>query len=405
MLDAPTHQVYTGRTDILKNGLKKPFPVPSLDAFIGVSYAVDTVLDDETRALLDSFRDLTQYAQMFGNILDAKDRQLHFAPKSPDMEEFVHFLELKSPRFAALTKVFHTSESDAEQYIADHASISSSQKVWGLIVGDRFPSYNSESGNGASFADAEDNRIQLEVQYSIRLNHTTLPASLYNEFQKGLPDAYQRYFTSGFLSLQKEMDSFVQHKSAHAVRATAGTNLVSGSSEKVPPPAALKFLSAPMPSLGFERSDFYSQWGFITGFTIVLATLLPVSQLLKVVMHEKEAKLAETMKIMGLTSWVLDLSWFLSYLLLFFMSAIGISFVCTMSFLPRSDFSLILTLVSLLLLTEMGIAYVLTCLVSSARTATIAGPATIFLATIPKVNSISNHACENINFSHSSCNS
>jgi hypothetical protein len=201
MLQAPTKIDGVGEDvgkykNLLRDTLRKPVPVPSLDAFIGVSYAVDSVLDDETRALLESVRDLERYAQQFGNILDAKDRHLHFAPNSSDMREFVRFAELRSPRFAALTKVFHDSELDAEHRIKEHASTSSTaDRIWGLVVGETFP----------SVANA-----QLEVQYSIRLNHTTLPESLYSEVQKGLPDTYQRYFTSGFLSLQLEMNAFIQ---------------------------------------------------------------------------------------------------------------------------------------------------------------------------------------------------
>ncbi len=100
-------------------------------------------------------------------------------------------------------------------------------------------------------------------------------------------------------------------------------------------------------------------------------------------MHEKEAKLADTMRIMGLSSWVLDLSWFLTYLIIFLATAIVITITCKASFLPKSDASMVLCLVFLLLLTEMTIAYMLSCCLSSARIATIAGPSVIFLATIP----------------------
>jgi hypothetical protein len=190
--------------NLLRDTLRKPVPVPSLEAFIGVSYAVESVLDDETRALLESVRDLKQYAQQFGNILDAKDRQMHFAPNSSEMREFVRFVELRSPRFAALAKVFHDSEIDAEHRITEHASAStSSERIWGLVVGEKLPSSSHHRRH-------HDENAQLEVQYSIRLNHTTLPESLYNDVQKGLPTTYQRYFTSGFLSLQSEMNAFIQ---------------------------------------------------------------------------------------------------------------------------------------------------------------------------------------------------
>lgn len=54
---------------------------------------------------------------------------------------------------------------------------------------------------------------------------------------------------------------------------------------------------------------------------MTLAWIYSVAMIIKGVVHEKEARLKETMKIMGLSSATLWLSWFLSSFIPFLISA------------------------------------------------------------------------------------
>lgn len=74
---------------------------------------------------------------------------------------------------------------------------------------------------------------------------------------------------------------------------------------------------------------------------MTLAWIYSVAMIIKGVVHEKEARLKETMKIMGLKSATLWLSWFLSSLIPFIVSAFLLVLILKVGFISENVASLI----------------------------------------------------------------
>ena len=144
----------------------------------------------------------------------------------------------------------------------------------------------------------------MAVNYSIRLNYSTVPNTnwLIRWIARGLDTSYQRYVTSGFLSLQALVD---EHCFA----------LASDEDSAVPyaPPSTYATL-APMPTDKYGQNLFYAAVSYMLSLVLTMSQLFPVALLTKQVVLEKELRLKQTMRIMGLKDRVLDGSCWLSAL-------------------------------------------------------------------------------------------
>ena len=63
-----------------------------------------------------------------------------------------------------------------------------------------------------------------------------------------------------------------------------------------------------MPTYGFLLNTFYGQVGSLLGLVLIMSTLYPVSRLVKSVVEEKESKMKEVMKFMGIIDAMLTLT-------------------------------------------------------------------------------------------------
>jgi hypothetical protein len=61
----------------------------------------------------------------------------------------------------------------------------------------------------------------------------------------------------------------------------------------------------------------YYYLGFLLGIAMTMASLYPLSSLVKSIVEEKESKMKELMFIMGMPEWIHNLSWFITALILF----------------------------------------------------------------------------------------
>eukprot|EP01039_Chlorochromonas_danica_P006887 gene6887-7611_t len=64
----------------------------------------------------------------------------------------------------------------------------------------------------------------------------------------------------------------------------------------------------PYPTFAYDQNPFYSSVGFLLGLAMIMSTMYPMSKLAKSVVEEKELRMRELMKIMGLQDWVHQLS-------------------------------------------------------------------------------------------------
>ena len=118
--------------------------------------------------------------------------------------------------------------------------------------------------------------------------------------------------------------------------------------------------------------------------TTKVATMYPVSKLVKGVVEEKESKMREVMKIMGLRSWAHHLSWTITAFILFLWIALSTSLLCSVSFLPNSDVRLIFLFLFSFCMSEITFSFLIASFFSKAKLAAIIGPVCLFCAILPR---------------------
>ena len=155
------------------------------------------------------------------------------------------------------------------------------------------------------FNNAEDNgRWDAKVNYSIRMHHTT--GKLYNQYgrsswftQRAYPDyvptgAGRRHmYKSPFLSLQYAVDSAIIRMQTN----DPNTPIVQHTQQ--------------MPYPSYTRDIFILMIKFLIPLMIVLAFIYTAQMIVKDIVSEKEARLIECMKMMGLPPWIHWTAWFI----------------------------------------------------------------------------------------------
>ena len=203
------------------------------------------------------------------------------------------------------------------------------------------------------------------------------------------------YYFSGFLSLQQAVDNWVWEYTG----ATPAENTSSASNTTaayVDPTGGLlpqqneSLCAKPVPTMfpfpirGYEENPFYNRVGYLLGLGLVMATLYPMSRLTKEVVEEKEAKLREVMKIMGMQDAALSLSWLASGTMLFLWVAVSTWMVTTSSFLASSDKSIMFLFFLGFCLSEVTLSLLISTFFSNSKLVSISAPAILFACILPR---------------------
>jgi len=264
------------------------------------------------------FLDLVQklglgYTVSEDKIEDVCERQALAIAPSDDSEElqsvvanFEDFILENYPRLADFVEVFE-SEEDINQYVSQ-AGYSQDTAITPKI------------GSGVVFHSASP-----DWDYSVRLNFTKdsldyreaiIPSTktVTNPFLRTWKSSpgqergvYFRpyadmYMTSSFLALQLLVDEFIFNQEA--------------TDEETELP---NIRMANFPYKEFETSDFWESMAFLFAFMVVLAMMYPISNMIRAFVQEKELKLKEGMRMMGLSATAHTLSWWAHFVIFFFV--------------------------------------------------------------------------------------
>lgn len=217
--------IYSTFTDYLSG----PLPIPTFDMFVLTSRAISNAVgEDKITSLITS----SSFGQTYGNLLTLGS--LHFAPDSPEVDSLIKYLNDTTATFQSLVVRKHKSEGKAINYIQSHLE----EYAWALIV-----VHSIDSSN---------------INYEIRLNYTTLPNTneVVNWITIGLDTTYQRYYLSGFLSLQDSIDDW----------AFAYVNDLMNSTENTCRKPTT--ISMPFPTAPFDQNIFFLAVGFLLGLAM-----------------------------------------------------------------------------------------------------------------------------------------
>jgi hypothetical protein len=153
------------------------------DLYTGIGLTVRSSLGP------NNFRELNElenYLQAFGNLLTLGT--IHLSPDTAAVRDFANSSITKHGALGNAVPVrVHSDESTALDAIANQPA---GERTWALL----------------NFR----NLSAMHLDYSIRLNYSTVPNT--NEITKwlarGLDTDYQRYITSGYLTLQSLVDEY-----------------------------------------------------------------------------------------------------------------------------------------------------------------------------------------------------
>lgn len=95
------------------------------------------------------------------------------------------------------------------------------------------------------------------------------------------------------------------------------------------------------PTTKFTSNPFYDFAALVFGFFFVLTYIVPVSSLIRGLVLEKETRLREGMKMMGMTNMSYNLAWIISYVILFLFIGLLVTLVTFWNMFNHSDFFLL----------------------------------------------------------------
>ncbi|OON21313.1 ABC transporter, ATP-binding protein, partial [Opisthorchis viverrini] len=164
----------------------------------------------------------------------------------------------------------------------------------------------------------------LNMSYTIRLRNGVewSTSSLYPKFAEGKPRTFERYgsppdyYPSGFLSLQLAIDRSI-------------TRLLCGNDE---PGAFVDVNLKRMPYPPYLDDGFIPVIQRQLAFVIVLGFMFPVLHAVRSVLTEKQRRIKETLKMLGVSNGTYWCSWFLAYLSLFMVVCVALTAVLCVNF-------------------------------------------------------------------------
>ncbi|KAM9137819.1 phospholipid-transporting ATPase ABCA1 isoform 1-T2 [Pangshura tecta] len=233
------------------------------------------------------------------------------------------------------------------------------RKFWAAIV---FPEITSD-------------RVELppHVKYKIRMDIDNVERT--NKIKDGYwdpgpradPFEDMRYVWGGFVYLQDVVEQAI-------IRALTGTEKKTG------------VYVQQMPYPCYVDDIFLRVMGRSMPLFMTLAWIYSVAVIIKGIVYEKEARLKETMRIMGLDNGILWFSWFISSLIPLLMSAGLLVLILKMgNLLPYSDPSVVFVFLSVFAVVTILQCFLISTMFSRANLATACGGIIYFTLYLPYV--------------------
>jgi len=241
----------------------------------------------------------------------------------------------------------------------DFSYFESSQAFQDYIASSGYPDQRGWAYLGIQVKewDVENGRFD----YVIRANASSSSRSMPRDNPKvdtihlGLSmSSYNVYKKNGVLDLQLLVDEAILNQTADF----AGVSLTKPQID-----------IAPFPTPAHRDDTFASLLGSQLTFLWILAFVWPVTKLSKLLVEEKEKRMKEGMKMMGLSESALWLSWIATYTCSYVLTSTLACFILSFSVFEFADASVIWLWLFLYQMALMGLCFVVASLFTRARTA------------------------------------
>lgn len=338
--------------DAVLNG---PLPVPTIEQYVRLHELTRNLTESVQNELLSQNR----FGRLFGNVLTLGT--IHLSPQSPAVSALAEYLEAQADAPDTLRVRIHADEPAAVEYILANTQ----EQTWALL----------------HFGSLQP----CAVNYTVRVNYTTVPNtwSRVRLVARGLDTNYQKYLLSGVLTLQRAVHGFVLHLADPA----SAERILSGEPPDGPADAGEPLAGAPlipMPTARYSQNIFYRAVGYLMGFFMAIALMYPVSQLTRAIVEEKEARLRQTLRCMGLRYDALVSAWLLTGAAQFTLTATFVTAVICSTFVANSNPLLIFLWVETFLLSTVSLSLLMSTAFSRAKLAAVAAPMLYVAAVVPK---------------------
>jgi len=232
----------------------------------------------------------------------------------------------------------------------------------------------------------QQNNINDKYQYLLRFNISTAPGkedipdpsgSRIDEIDQADITSLLKYINSGFLTVQNFVDNIILKKETK--RSSAQIN------------AYVASVTVP----AHKEDDLSSTIGDTAQFFVALPLILPFLRLVNGIVKEKEKRIREGMKIMGLHQSAFYLSWFITYFLIMTTISLAVSLILSFTCFFNSSFGFIFLWHWQYTICIVSLAMLISVFFSRAKLANIAAFLIIFLLqfieqAVSSVNSSSN---------------
>ncbi len=332
-------------------GYNGPLPIPSFDEFVAVHLLLRGLFSRfaPAWAAYRAVKDQTGVNPL-GNLLELGG--VAFVPDTPEVA-----------RMAGALAAQHVFWS--RHYRGAHADVASA----------RVAAEGDDAVVGPWAVVVFDEVSPAALRYTIRMRFTLIPGTdrVAARFYKGVGSGFYKYYTSGFLSLQRALDEAMLSGAVYPLNGTAAS---AGATRMV--------WGTPFPAFPFIRNSFYDSAGPLLGLVMCLSMIYPLGMLLKSLVDEKETGARELMRISGLREWALATAWALTYVVLFIAVAIAATIVLVGSVFPHCSAVVLFGMLFLFMLSIIPLAFLIACFFSRARLAAIFGPNALFVLVLPR---------------------
>ncbi|KAF1782645.1 P-loop containing nucleoside triphosphate hydrolase [Phytophthora cactorum] len=130
---------------------------------------------------------------------------------------------------------------------------------------------------------------------------------------------------------------------------------------------------APFPVNSFDSSSFYDTVSNVFSVIFVLAYLFTISRILVVFIQEKELRLREFMKILGVTEKTITITWYITYTVVLFVGAVVQAIAGLVGLFANSSVILTFLFFFLFGMTVLSLAYLVSTLFNKARIGSFVG--------------------------------
>ena len=205
----------------------------------------------------------------------------------------------------------------------------------------------------------------LTNYYNCKFVYTIPSTKFYTDelSRPGLIDYINGYLYSGFSTLQQSIDEFIFSRYGQTTKVTASVS--------------------PMPTSAFVTDSFQAVIKSTLAIFYMLSFLYPVSRIIRAIVLDKETRIKESMKIMGLSDTVYGLSWFLTIFIQMTFISILITLVTSTSIYEYSNKFIVFLFFELFSISIINLCFLLTTLFNRSKVASLIGPMIFFSLFFP----------------------